>query len=487
MRPVYAPALVAFVGGADLGVSFAAGGGGVAWFPLAPGEVHRPAYTTSRDYFTRVNVTNTTINVTQVTNVYNNPRTEIRHVNVERPNAVTAVPTQTFVEARPVQRAVVRVDPQVVQRAPVVAAPTQAVPQRASFLGTTATARARPAPTVTERPVIAKRPPPPAPAPIEQREQLVKREGKPLDQAELQKLAPSGNAARANVRVAQPTAPPKPLPATAPEATDKERAPQNVRVQKTPDKDRAPQNAQGRTNGRPGQEAVTRAAPPASSAPPVAADASKGPRGEQRARGATGQEVESKASEPSQRVAAPRAPVERATPPPPPNQRAPEPASRPEVANALPRAPSARATQPESAKAPPGPTPEVANAPRREPARGPSAQARPPESAPPAAPPGRQAMTPSPQARQQPNAVRRPEPPEPPPVPAARQVSPRPEATSRAAPPEPPRQQAAMQPPRPSEARSQPSAPPRVAEAPPQRSAQGKAKGNEKDKDKEEK
>ncbi len=231
VRPVYAPALVAFVGGADLGVSFAAGGGGgVAWFPLAPGEVYRPAYTASRDYFTRVNVTNTTINVTQVTNVYNNPRTEIRHVNVERPNAVTAVPTQAFVEARPVQRAVVRVDPQVVQRAPVVAAPTQVVPQRASFLGTTAAAQARPAPTVTERPVIAKRPPPPAPAPIEQREQLVKREGKPLDQAELQKLASPGNAARANVRVAQPTAPPKPLPATAPEATDKERAPQNARV-----------------------------------------------------------------------------------------------------------------------------------------------------------------------------------------------------------------------------------------------------------------
>ena len=486
MRPVYAPALVAFVGTPDLGVSLAAGGS-VAWFPLGPGEVYRPAYAASRDYFTRVNVTNTTISVTHVTNVYNNPRTEIRHVNVERPNAVTAVPTQAFVEARSVQRATVRIDPQVVQRAPVVAAPTQVVPQRASIVATTAPAQARPAPTVVQRAVIAKWSPPPIPPPIEQREQLVKREGKPLDQAELQKLAPAGNAARANVRVAQPSAPPKPLPALAPSAADKERAPQNAQAQESPGKEPAPQNAQGRTNARPGQEAVTRAAPPASSAPPVAADTSKGPRAEERAKGATRPEVEveSKPSEPPQRTAAPRAPVERATPP--PNQRTPEPASRPEVANAPPRATSARARQPESAKAPPASSPEVANAPQREPARGPSAQARPPESVPPAAPPGRQAMTPPPQARQQPNAVRRPEPPEPPPAPAARQAPPQPQATMRAAPPEPPRQQAAMQPPRPSETRPQPSAPPRAAEAPPQRNAQGKAKGNEMDKDKGEK
>ena len=78
-------------------------------FPLAPGEVYRPAYNASREYFTRVNVTNTIVNVTNVVNVYNNPRTEVRYVNVNDVNAVTAVPAQAFVQSKPVHRSAVRV------------------------------------------------------------------------------------------------------------------------------------------------------------------------------------------------------------------------------------------------------------------------------------------------------------------------------------------------------------------------------------------
>ncbi len=48
---------------------FAIGGGpGVAWFPLAPGEVYVPYYRGSRGYVERLNVTNTVVNVTRVTN-----------------------------------------------------------------------------------------------------------------------------------------------------------------------------------------------------------------------------------------------------------------------------------------------------------------------------------------------------------------------------------------------------------------------------------
>ena len=74
VRPVYAPALVVFVGGPRFGmsVSFGGGGGGVAWFPLGPREVYVPPYRTSERYVQRVNVTNTTVNVVNVTNVYNN-------------------------------------------------------------------------------------------------------------------------------------------------------------------------------------------------------------------------------------------------------------------------------------------------------------------------------------------------------------------------------------------------------------------------------
>ena len=86
-RPVYAPALVAFVGG-----TFAVGST-VAWFPLGPREVYVPSYRVSPAYVNRVNVTNTTVNVTQVTNVYNttivNNNTTINNVtyvnrNVQR-------------------------------------------------------------------------------------------------------------------------------------------------------------------------------------------------------------------------------------------------------------------------------------------------------------------------------------------------------------------------------------------------------------------
>src|SRR5262249_34684772 len=73
VRPVYSPALVAWVGGPRFSVSLSVGGAAVGWFPLAPGEVWVPAYRASPRYFERVNVTNTVIarNVS-ITNVYTN-------------------------------------------------------------------------------------------------------------------------------------------------------------------------------------------------------------------------------------------------------------------------------------------------------------------------------------------------------------------------------------------------------------------------------
>src|SRR5204863_1226150 len=73
VRPVYAPAMVAWVGGAHWGVGVAVGGApaaGVAWFPLGPRDVYCPSYHVSPRYVENVNVSNTTIvNRTQVTNV----------------------------------------------------------------------------------------------------------------------------------------------------------------------------------------------------------------------------------------------------------------------------------------------------------------------------------------------------------------------------------------------------------------------------------
>src|SRR5690606_3330330 len=60
VRPIYAPALVAFVGGGGFSVSISSGGP-VGWFPLGPRDVYVPWYRGSRDYFTNINRRNTTI------------------------------------------------------------------------------------------------------------------------------------------------------------------------------------------------------------------------------------------------------------------------------------------------------------------------------------------------------------------------------------------------------------------------------------------
>lgn len=55
-RPVYAPALVGFVGGGGVHANVVAGGRpGVGWFPLAPGERWRPGYRASQRYIDEVN------------------------------------------------------------------------------------------------------------------------------------------------------------------------------------------------------------------------------------------------------------------------------------------------------------------------------------------------------------------------------------------------------------------------------------------------
>jgi hypothetical protein len=176
VRPVYAPAFVAFVGGAGFAVGV--GGPGVAWFPLAPREVFVPWYRTSPTYVNNVNITNTRVTVTQVTNVYNttiinnrNTTTvnRVTYVNQRVPNAVTAVSHQTFVNARPVNSNLVRVDARQIADAQVVHdVPVQPVKQ--SVLGAGRPAAARPPATVENRQVVATRAPTPPRASIEQRQ-----------------------------------------------------------------------------------------------------------------------------------------------------------------------------------------------------------------------------------------------------------------------------------------------------------------------------
>ncbi|OOG66201.1 hypothetical protein B0E46_01560 [Rhodanobacter sp. B04] len=121
VRAIYAPALVAFVGGG--GWSVGIGGGPVGWFPLGPGEIYNPWYRASRGYYSNVNITNirgyrgydrnTIINNINIQyNDYRNgrPINNARYANRDAPRGFSAMPGQAFAGGQRVQRNLLRVD-----------------------------------------------------------------------------------------------------------------------------------------------------------------------------------------------------------------------------------------------------------------------------------------------------------------------------------------------------------------------------------------
>ena len=173
--PVYAPALVAFVGGGgrggfDWSVGLAVGGAaaaGCAWFPLGPGERWHPGWGGwSPRYYDRVNQhivvnnvnVNKTVNVTNITNINNT------YVNFRAPHAITAVPATAFVHGQPVAHFSQHVDPQQWRNAHVTPGTPGIAPVRQSFTGGLRNAAYHPPAALGQRPVIATRNPAVPPA-----------------------------------------------------------------------------------------------------------------------------------------------------------------------------------------------------------------------------------------------------------------------------------------------------------------------------------
>ena len=102
-RPVYAPALVAWVGGAGTSLSVSIGGGpAVGWFPLGPREVYVPAYRVSPRYVRDVNYTHVR-NIPNVNVIVGNPGYAQRDfANRKYPDAVTVVPAHVLANREPV-------------------------------------------------------------------------------------------------------------------------------------------------------------------------------------------------------------------------------------------------------------------------------------------------------------------------------------------------------------------------------------------------
>ena len=158
-RPVYAPALVAFVGGLELAAQLGNQGrntGPVGWFPLGPREVYVPPYTTNRDYYQRINRA-AMIQDRDLNDRWE--RAQRREAFIAGQNSVlanqrfaTVVPSQAFVRSQPVQRAVLNVAADKIAKAAVapVSAPPAPTASVAAMADTKSDAKAGPKPEAAD-------------------------------------------------------------------------------------------------------------------------------------------------------------------------------------------------------------------------------------------------------------------------------------------------------------------------------------------------
>jgi hypothetical protein len=218
MAAVYAPALVAFIGGGGWGASLSFGGPAVGWVALGPGEVYAPAYHVSQNYFRTVNVSSTTIvNTVNITNVYNNVyvtknvnfTVNPRFANMTAPNAVMAMPQTAFASGRPVKQAGVSVPKAQVgqiQAARMTVAPSVAPVRQALAPMAGSRPAPRPPARATSVQVVAKVAPPPPPASFaSQQAALQQNAGRPLNMPAIRQTLPP-----ARVAAAPRCGPPKP-------------------------------------------------------------------------------------------------------------------------------------------------------------------------------------------------------------------------------------------------------------------------------------
>jgi len=151
-RPVYAPALVAFVGGRNFSISIGFGQESAeAWFPLGPHEAYYPWYHHDDDYLRRVNVTNITniTNINRIENVDN-----IHYVN--RNFGTTVVPAAAMRNGQPVPRQIIRLTPQQNAQAQIIPHPTVTPSPEAAVGGRPAKAPPVHTPRVVFNPSVAR-------------------------------------------------------------------------------------------------------------------------------------------------------------------------------------------------------------------------------------------------------------------------------------------------------------------------------------------
>ena len=209
VRPIYAPALVAWTHGGQFGREHR--DGHVGWVPLGPRDVYLPGYAASRTYVRNVNLTNArNLSPAFVAAAYRHGGAGLSFANGRVPGAITAVPRAVFsaAQAADTHRVVlmrhgllgVRLTP----AAPAV------TPSRASVFGARVHALQVPPRQLIDRPVVARLVPARAAVTFARQQAAVRaNNGRLLTMSQWAPLRP--NAPPATVRLAPDIRPAAPL------------------------------------------------------------------------------------------------------------------------------------------------------------------------------------------------------------------------------------------------------------------------------------
>ena len=120
-HPAWSPAVVAFLGTPGVGLSYADGPGpAIAWFPLAPGEIYWPSYTSDLGYIRAINAPDVAdLSPVRIRND-GEPPGEIVNAHFANREFASVVPRPVFVAGATVATALVSIPDERLRNAPAI-------------------------------------------------------------------------------------------------------------------------------------------------------------------------------------------------------------------------------------------------------------------------------------------------------------------------------------------------------------------------------
>jgi hypothetical protein len=119
--PIFVPAVVAFLGTAGFGISYAGGHGpAIGWFPLAPGEIYWPSYSSDLRYIRRLNEPDVANAGTIRLGADGRPPVEVVNWHFANRLAASVVPRPAFAEGKPVALALLELPQERLREAPAI-------------------------------------------------------------------------------------------------------------------------------------------------------------------------------------------------------------------------------------------------------------------------------------------------------------------------------------------------------------------------------